>query len=163
MDRAFLACSSGSMAVLIVEFSSGGKKLERFLHKNQHTQRKLRIEIFSSWLLALTLFENSTTRITIGGSDDHNAPVSDLSKFTFSYRNVVIVYKRSVLKIVHHAFWWKCVFEKYQRNDRWIIKFSHNSIFENLQTCLKLNVNLNKYKIWHHILCATKCRGRMNI
>ena len=29
------------MAIQIVEFSSGGTKLERFLHKNQHTQRKL--------------------------------------------------------------------------------------------------------------------------
>ena len=29
------------MAIQIVEFSSGGYKLERFLHKNQHTQRKL--------------------------------------------------------------------------------------------------------------------------
>ena len=29
------------MAIQVVEFSSGGTKLERFLHKNQHTQRKL--------------------------------------------------------------------------------------------------------------------------
>ena len=29
------------MAVRVVEFSSGGTKLERFLHKNQHTQWKL--------------------------------------------------------------------------------------------------------------------------
>jgi hypothetical protein len=27
------------MAKWVVEFSSGGTKLERFLHKNQHTQR----------------------------------------------------------------------------------------------------------------------------
>ena len=31
----------GIMAIQVVEFSSGGTKLERFLHKNQHTQRKL--------------------------------------------------------------------------------------------------------------------------
>ena len=31
----------GIMARRVVEFSSEGKKLERFLHKNQHTQRKL--------------------------------------------------------------------------------------------------------------------------
>ena len=30
-----------SMAIPVVEFSNGGTKLERFLHKNQHTQRKL--------------------------------------------------------------------------------------------------------------------------
>ena len=30
-----------TMAIQVVEFSSGGTKLERFLHKNQHTQRKL--------------------------------------------------------------------------------------------------------------------------
>ena len=29
------------MAVRVVEFSSGGTKLEIFLHKNQHIQRKL--------------------------------------------------------------------------------------------------------------------------
>ena len=29
------------MAVWVVEFSRGGTKLERFLHKNQHPQRKL--------------------------------------------------------------------------------------------------------------------------
>ena len=29
------------MAIRVVEFSSGGTKLERFLPKNQHTQRKL--------------------------------------------------------------------------------------------------------------------------
>ena len=33
--------SPQSMAVRVVEFSSGGTKLERFLNKNQHTQRKL--------------------------------------------------------------------------------------------------------------------------
>ena len=30
-----------NMVVRVVEFSSGGKKLERFLPKNQHTQKKL--------------------------------------------------------------------------------------------------------------------------
>ena len=29
------------MAIQVVEYSSGGTKLERFLPKNQHTQRKL--------------------------------------------------------------------------------------------------------------------------
>ena len=29
------------MAIQVVEFSNGGTKLERFLPKNQHTQRKL--------------------------------------------------------------------------------------------------------------------------
>ena len=29
------------MAIWVVEFSSGGTKLEIFLHKNEHTQRKL--------------------------------------------------------------------------------------------------------------------------
>ena len=29
------------MAIRVVEFSNGGTKLERFLPKNQHTQRKL--------------------------------------------------------------------------------------------------------------------------
>ena len=29
------------MAIRVVEFSSGGTNLEIFLHKNQHTQRKL--------------------------------------------------------------------------------------------------------------------------
>jgi hypothetical protein len=28
-------------AIWVVDFLSGGYKLERFLHKNQHTQRKL--------------------------------------------------------------------------------------------------------------------------
>ena len=35
------------MVVRVVEFSSGGKKLEIFLPKNQHTQRKL--EDFENW------------------------------------------------------------------------------------------------------------------
>ena len=30
-----------TMAIRVVEFSRGGTKLERFLPKNQHTQRKL--------------------------------------------------------------------------------------------------------------------------
>ena len=29
------------MAIWVVEFSNGGATLERFLHKNQHTKRKL--------------------------------------------------------------------------------------------------------------------------
>ena len=29
------------MAIRVVEFSSGGTKVERFLHENQHTERKL--------------------------------------------------------------------------------------------------------------------------
>ena len=29
------------MAIRFVEFSNGGRKLERFVHKNQQTQRKL--------------------------------------------------------------------------------------------------------------------------
>ena len=32
------------MAIRVVEFSNGGTKLERFLPKNQHTQRKLNFE-----------------------------------------------------------------------------------------------------------------------
>ena len=31
------------MAIRVVEFSSGGTKLERFFNKNQHTRRKLLI------------------------------------------------------------------------------------------------------------------------
>ena len=30
-----------AMAIKVVEFSSGAYKLERFMHKNQHTQGKL--------------------------------------------------------------------------------------------------------------------------
>ena len=30
-----------AMAIWVVEFSNGGTKLDRFLPKNQHTQRKL--------------------------------------------------------------------------------------------------------------------------
>ena len=33
-------CSLPGMAIRVVEFSIGGTKLERFLPKNQHTQRK---------------------------------------------------------------------------------------------------------------------------
>ncbi len=36
------------MAVQVVEFSKGGTKLERFLPKNQHTQRKLLN--FENWI-----------------------------------------------------------------------------------------------------------------
>ena len=36
----FCACVI-TMVVQVLEFSSGGTKLERFLHKNQHNQRKL--------------------------------------------------------------------------------------------------------------------------
>ena len=36
------------MAILVVEFSNGGTKLERFLPKNQHTQRKLLY--FQNWI-----------------------------------------------------------------------------------------------------------------
>ena len=31
----------GNITIRVVEFSSGSTKFERFLHKNQHTQRKL--------------------------------------------------------------------------------------------------------------------------
>ena len=37
-----------SMAVRVVEFSNGGSKLERFLPKNQHTQRELMN--FENWV-----------------------------------------------------------------------------------------------------------------
>ena len=36
------------MAIRVVEFSKGGTKLERVLHKNQHTQRKLLY--FENWI-----------------------------------------------------------------------------------------------------------------
>ena len=36
-----------NMAIRVVEFSNGGIKLERFLPKNQHTQRKLLT--FENW------------------------------------------------------------------------------------------------------------------
>jgi hypothetical protein len=36
------------MAVQVVEFSNGGTKLEKFLYKNQHTQRKLLY--FENWI-----------------------------------------------------------------------------------------------------------------
>ena len=37
----------GVMAIQVVEFLNGGSKLERFLPKNQHTQRKfLKFEKF---------------------------------------------------------------------------------------------------------------------
>jgi hypothetical protein len=36
------------MAIPVVEFSNGGTKLERFLLKNQHTQRKLLN--FENWI-----------------------------------------------------------------------------------------------------------------
>ena len=36
------------MAIQAVEFSNGGTKLERFLPKNQHTQRKLLN--FENWI-----------------------------------------------------------------------------------------------------------------
>ena len=57
------------MAIRGVEFSSGGTKLERFLPKNQHTQRK--VLNFENWVkgvkkcqiqkhifLLLTFFDN---------------------------------------------------------------------------------------------------------
>ena len=34
-------CSTPTMVIRVVEFSIGGTKLERFLPKNRHTQRKL--------------------------------------------------------------------------------------------------------------------------
>ena len=36
------------MVVRVVEFLSGGTKLERFLHENQHTPRKL--SNFENWV-----------------------------------------------------------------------------------------------------------------
>ena len=36
-----IICTLYIMAIRVVEFSIGGTKLERFLPKNQHTQRKL--------------------------------------------------------------------------------------------------------------------------
>ena len=48
------------MAMLVVEFSNGGTKLERFLHKNQHTQRKLLY--FENWIIrgASEVFKNQS-------------------------------------------------------------------------------------------------------
>jgi hypothetical protein len=38
---------------MVIEFSSGGTKLERFLPKNQHTQRKLlSFENWCNWELS---------------------------------------------------------------------------------------------------------------
>ena len=39
--RKVFSATMQSMAIRVVEFSYGGTKLERFLPKNQHTQRKL--------------------------------------------------------------------------------------------------------------------------
>jgi hypothetical protein len=41
-------CCSRTMAIRVLEFSSGGTKLERFMSKNQHTQRKL--SDFENWV-----------------------------------------------------------------------------------------------------------------
>ena len=38
-----------NMAIRVVEYSNGGAKLERFLPKNQHRQRKLLN--FENWIL----------------------------------------------------------------------------------------------------------------
>ena len=40
-DKCKEVTSMEAMAMRVVEFSNGGYKLERFLPKNQHTQRKL--------------------------------------------------------------------------------------------------------------------------
>ena len=37
----FIIAALYNIAIRVVDFSSGGTKLERFLTKNQHTQRKL--------------------------------------------------------------------------------------------------------------------------
>ena len=37
------------MAIWVIELSIGGAKLERFLHKNKHTQRKFMI--FEFWII----------------------------------------------------------------------------------------------------------------
>ena len=79
------------MAIRVVEFSSGGTKLERFLPKNQHTLRKLlnfenwvngvsevfknqsfKSKLFSSsvFLILYPPFENYTTHIAIEGNVD---------------------------------------------------------------------------------------------
>ena len=49
------------MAIRVVEFSNGGTKLERFLPKNQHTQRKLLN--FENWVNG----EHSGSSATIQG------------------------------------------------------------------------------------------------
>ena len=45
------------MAIRVVEISKGGTKLERFLPKNQHTQRKLLN--FGNWGLGHRSFQKS--------------------------------------------------------------------------------------------------------
>ena len=40
LQLAKMRCTLHTMAIRVVEFSNGDTKLERFLHKNQHTQRK---------------------------------------------------------------------------------------------------------------------------
>ena len=42
------------MAIRVVEFSNEGLELERFLPKNQHTQKKLLN--FENWISVLRLF-----------------------------------------------------------------------------------------------------------
>ena len=56
------------MAVRVVGFPVGGTKLERLLHKNQHTQRKL-LNFCNGEVSKRDIhpFKNSTTRITVAG------------------------------------------------------------------------------------------------
>ena len=53
------------MAILVVEFSNGGTKLEKKLPKNQHTQRKLLNFEAKIFLILYHPYENSTTRTAI--------------------------------------------------------------------------------------------------
>ena len=46
-QREALRISNESLCTMVIQvapFSSGGTKSERFLHKNQHTQRKISLE-----------------------------------------------------------------------------------------------------------------------
>ena len=66
------------MAIRVVEFSNGGTKLERFLHKNQHTQKKLLY--FENWIngglrriifiLPLTLLMNNEIWLYFNAKND---------------------------------------------------------------------------------------------
>jgi hypothetical protein len=75
-----------TMAIRVVEFSNGVTKLERFLHKNQHTQKKLLY--FENWIngglrriifiLPLTLLMNNEIWLYFNAKNDLYIRQNDL-------------------------------------------------------------------------------------
>ena len=100
------------MAIRVVEFSKGGTKLERFLPKNQHNQRKFLN--FENWINgASEVFKNQSFKNPLFSSSQKKNKLKLKSRLNFN-DNIVFywqcqkftsIYKKNLNKWALNQFW----------------------------------------------------------